>query len=553
MRRTTTRRPGGRAGAGALLLLALSAMTMIFAANASAFTDVNTITGAETWPKVTQSTSVVANKPGTSQVLVAYNDGRGALESPVNYLGVSVSNNNGETFTRLPQPTQFTGHGTGYGSPILAWDAKRGKWIVGQLSSGCGGKGIGLWTSTNGETWTVGACAHSGTNDAKPSMWVDNNPSSPRYGRIYITFNNMAASGADVVTRSDDATTWTAPKTIYSGGGETPWNVNVTGSPGADGTVWAAMSLETSTTQKGFVFRSTDGGETWNFFVVSNAALPGSTACGGIRAVAPTWTHANWGQIATGPAGAVGYVWARADVGDEGDVWYSRYDPSTGTFGSVKLNTDATKTAQWAPSLRIGSNGVIEATWYDRRNSTNGTNYQRFVRFSYDGGKTWEAEEPLSPTLSPQPSQPNPSLPACGNGDYNLASAGNGLLGYDTWTDGRVAMEGQQLQKVFFRAASLKALPVAITEPAQFVAITSAELYGKVNPRGRATTYKFEYGTTTAYGSSTASASAGSGATLVSVNQSVSALAPATTYHFRIVATNSEGTTYGADRTFITN
>jgi hypothetical protein len=113
----------------------------------------------------------------------------------------------------------------------------------------------------------------------------------------------------------------------------------------------------------------------------------------------------------------------------------------------------------------------------------------------YDGGKTWEAEEPLSTTLSPQPSQPNPNLFACGNGDYNLASAGNGLLGYDTWTDGRTVINSTNVQQVFFRAVSLKALPLAITEPAS-AGSTSATLNGKVNPRGRATTYRFEYGTT---------------------------------------------------------
>jgi hypothetical protein len=90
------------------------------------------------------------------------------------------------------------------------------------------------------------------------------------------------------------------------------------------------------------------------------------------------------------------------------------------------------------------------------------------------------------------------------------------------------------------------------SEDAEDVGTTEAKLYGVVNPEGEEATYHFEYGTTDAYGSSTAEASAGSGAGEVEVNTPISDLEPNTVYHFRIVAKDSHGTFYGSDEEFVT-
>lgn len=94
----------------------------------------------------------------------------------------------------------------------------------------------------------------------------------------------------------------------------------------------------------------------------------------------------------------------------------------------------------------------------------------------------------------------------------------------------------------------------AVTEPATRIELTRATVNGTVNPEdvSGGTTYHFEYGTTTSYGSATPEASAGSGITNQTVNQVLSGLASGTTYHFRIVATNATGTTYGEDKSLET-
>ena len=94
--------------------------------------------------------------------------------------------------------------------------------------------------------------------------------------------------------------------------------------------------------------------------------------------------------------------------------------------------------------------------------------------------------------------------------------------------------------------------PTAVTSAASSIGTTSARLNGSVNPNRRTTTYSFEIGTTTAYGTKTSSSSAGSGSNSTNVSKTVNGLTPGTMYHFRVVATSDAGTVTGADRTFTT-
>lgn len=97
-------------------------------------------------------------------------------------------------------------------------------------------------------------------------------------------------------------------------------------------------------------------------------------------------------------------------------------------------------------------------------------------------------------------------------------------------------------------------LPSATTEAATGISQTEATLHGAVNPEGTATTYQFEYGTTKSYGSlaPAAPASAGSDSTEHALEAASSGLAAGTVYHYRIAATNANGTVHGADMTFRT-
>ena len=82
---------------------------------------------------------------------------------------------------------------------------------------------------------------------------------------------------------------------------------------------------------------------------------------------------------------------------------------------------------------------------------------------------------------------------------------------------------------------------------------SGAKLGAKVNPQMAATVYRFEYGLSTRYGSTTpTSGSIGSDGTDHDVSATVGGLEPGATYHFRVVAINFNGVTFGDDRTFST-
>lgn len=93
----------------------------------------------------------------------------------------------------------------------------------------------------------------------------------------------------------------------------------------------------------------------------------------------------------------------------------------------------------------------------------------------------------------------------------------------------------------------------AVTGQASAITPTSATLAGTAtNPDPVAGTASFEYGLTAAYGQSSATQPVPPGTTNGPFSSGIAGLTPATTYHFRAVATNGAGTTFGADQTFVT-
>jgi hypothetical protein len=96
--------------------------------------------------------------------------------------------------------------------------------------------------------------------------------------------------------------------------------------------------------------------------------------------------------------------------------------------------------------------------------------------------------------------------------------------------------------------------PAVATGASEGVGVGSATLTGTVDPHGWDTTYLFQYGTSTTYGSSWPSIEVDMGALegAQPVVVSVPNLLPDTTYHYRLIATSGGGTSYGPDVTFTT-
>ena len=120
------------------------------------------------------------------------------------------------------------------------------------------------------------------------------------------------------------------------------------------------------------------------------------------------------------------------------------------------------------------------------------------------------------------------------------------------WLTPMRALGVTALAALLIASVAMAAAPAATTEPATAVTATTATLEGTVSPNQEETTYYFEYGTTTEYGTKTPTEGPFGGNADKKAKADVTGLTPSTTYHYRVVATNPSGTTMGADATFTT-
>src|SRR5438105_3062133 len=438
--------------------------------------DVDVILPDAAFPKVTQSESMEWCGPNNTCV-VNYNDSR---TSGGCYSGLSYSTDNGTTW-HAGQPL-CTGHGTNFGDPIVVYNAALNLWFAGDLATGCGGQGVGLWTSVDGITWIPGACAANlggGAGD-RESMWVDNNPTSAHFGRMYISFNNFAVGGGALqVVYSDNGTVWTAPITLNA---SFIRDVQITGDLQNSGRVYvAAMNEEGGglTTRQNVMYRSTDGGVTWASTTIGGTfAAVGRQNCTQntyfvcmFNTPITQWRHMGWGEpVANGNFVSLNYA-QHGTGADLGDVYFVRSTDAGVTFGTpVKLNTDTGTAMQWQPSMAGGPNGALFASWYDGREVNGGADlnctaglstqncYRRWGRISTDNGATWQADDMVGRALSPLPGQPDGTVQSDYQGDYDYHSSDNNTT-IGGWTDGRVIISGQSQQDVFVNRVPLVTIP----------------------------------------------------------------------------------------------
>jgi len=420
----------------------------------------------------TKSENMVWSSPDGQTIVVTYNDDYGVSNNGVS--GLSYSTNGGATFTEVIPPPFNTGHGFNYGDPIVVYNQKLGKWFGGDLATSCGGFGIGLWTSPDGINWTAGACAHNNNNDDRESMWVDNDPTSAGYGRMYISFNNFnIGGGALQLVYSDDGTTWNGPVTLNSGFVR---DVQVTGAQISPTTAKSSLNAYNvvivasmdeggggASTRQNIIYRSMNGGASWTSTVTGPRFNPvGDSACGYFYQVNPIIRHMGWGEPAVGPNNVVHYAYAGAGASnnDHGDIYYVRSADNGATWSTpIKLNTDPDQQyhTQWMPSVSVNPAGKVTVSWYDRRQASTacntytdvGCSYNRYAIQSSDNGNTWGTDFAVTTTLSPQPSQLDPNLVSCyaGDYDYNTARGSNAFI---TWTDGRRSVNSTAVQDVNF-------------------------------------------------------------------------------------------------------
>lgn len=226
------------------------------------------------------------------------------------------------------------------------------------------------------------------------------------------------------------------------------------------------------------------------------------------------------------------------------DVMFARSTDGGNTFSAPRrINDDPVNHAKWHwfGSLSVAPNGRIDVVWFDTRNAANNTDSQLFYSFSTDGGNNWSPNVAVTNSFSPFVGYPNQNK----IGDYITVVSDNiaANVAYAATFNGE--------EDIYYVRIPPTGASMAVTNPATNIASFSATLNGTVNPNGLTTAVHFEYGTTTSYGFSTATQNY-QGSTAQTVTANLGRLTAGATYHFRIVATNATGTSYGADRSFAT-
>jgi hypothetical protein len=427
-------------------------------------TDVDLITGTETYPHVTQSTTFSwANPDNPNQIVVAYTDTRDALANPFDSSGASVSTDGGVTFTRL---TKANGQSPfpNTGSPIVLYNRPTATWYIVALDGDC--QGLGGYKSTSPsdpKSWTH-YCIQADSYD-KASGWTDMNASSPFYGRIYVSGNDFTRGGNIFVRYStDNGLTWTNERQVTA---TFIRNVQITGDlvtgdvylAGMDENGGSGCTAGCGTNRNNKIYRSTDGGNNWTNTYTGPAFVGACRSAVGYfcgmysNPVAGYWRYMGGGEPAAYNH-VVHYVYAarNAGTGDPGDVFYIRSTDSGVTFSApfqLNSNTDPAK-AQWMPSLSVSPSGTLFAVWYDERDSggastciagSNSPCYRMYARRSNDNGVTWLPDDAFSDVVSPLPALPDPGIVPTYVSDYDYGSAVT-TKHLASWVDGRVPING---------------------------------------------------------------------------------------------------------------
>ena len=136
---------------------------------------------------------------------------------------------------------------------------------------------------------------------------------------------------------------------------------------------------------------------------------------------------------------------------------------------------------------------------------------------------------------------------ADGGGIYSMTFDANGDLFMGT----AIVNPDSSRTGIIYKVTSNGMPPTATTGEASSIGPAAATLNGTVNANDSSTSVTFEYGLTNAYGTSvTADQSPLTGVTDTPVSKTIFGLSPLTTYHYRVTATSSEGTTLGNDEMF---
>ena len=235
------------------------------------------------------------------------------------------------------------------------------------------------------------------------------------------------------------------------------------------------------------------------------------------------------------------------DPADDCTFWYvNEYLSANGTFTNWKTRIGSFKfsscTSPQPPTVTTGSASNVTSSGATVAGTVNPNGQATTYHFDYGTNTNYGSQAPAPPD------------PSAGSGTTAQPETAN-LTNLSPGTTYHYRLEATNASNTTYgsdQQFTTPSPPTVTTGSASNVTSSGATVAGTVNPNGQATTYHFDYGTNTNYGSQAPAPpdpSAGSGTTAQPETANLTDLSPGTTYHYRLEATNASGTTYGSDQT----
>jgi hypothetical protein len=413
-------------------------------------------------------------------VVVAYNDSLLGSMNPFQFTGYSQSTDSGASFVdKGALPPNPNGDAS---DPVLAADNVSGRIYLSTLSVSVGVIDV-FRSDDNGASFKApvnGAPSASALWD-KDWLTVDNYP-GPGQGNVYLVARDFGPGNGIFLFRSTDGgDTWTPNGgTLIVSAGQT----NVTGAwvtVGPDHAVYVAWFDERTATGRILIKKSTDGGLTFGaeklVTTLRTTNPDGDLNLGAFRSN-------SFPQVVVNPATGALYV-VYNDKGtasaDRADIFFRQSTDGGATWSrAVKVNDDTTTRDQWQPALAVSPSGhKIGIFWYDRRNDPANNLIDRYGAIGTVDGDTVTfapnfrvTDEAFPPVIGTDPIV-SPSY----MGDYDQAVATRSHF-YLTWGDNRLKSLGHKGNNADVRFASVAA---EVAGPSVLATTPSHDTYGDVN------------------------------------------------------------------------
>jgi hypothetical protein len=235
------------------------------------------------------------------------------------------------------------------------------------------------WVTTHaGHPDVVASYDSVGNEPDKQWMTIDDNPSSPHYGRVYlmwVDFHTLTpvpfVSYADA-RRDGTHSDWSAPQRLPMGSMHPQGDTYLLPQVAPDGAVYT--TLTNFNPKQGYccisivLDRSTDGGTTWQNVstVASNITGPGLTYNNTTFRSGIENTFAV-GQVKTGSSYPLYTAWEDDSTGVTNVMLTASYDGGTTWSAPIKVNDNVSPVDEFQPNLATAPDGTVSVAFYDRR------------------------------------------------------------------------------------------------------------------------------------------------------------------------------------------